>query len=66
MWLGVELGSVSYVDVEAHYGFLSSDIAFIFSFFRGRVQFCVVLVVSNRLFMPVNCLYCAEVTLSEL
>jgi hypothetical protein len=66
LWLVVELDSGSSVSVEAHYGLLSSDIALVFHLDGGRVCFCVVLVVSDRLFMPVNCLYCADVNLGEL
>ena len=60
LWLVVDLDSGSSVPVEAHYGLLSSDIALVFHLDGNRVYFCIVLFVSNRLFMPVNCLYCAD------
>lgn len=49
-----------YVPVEVVYQFLSSDIAIVFNLVGNHVCFCVVLVVSDRLFMPVNRLYCAD------
>jgi len=49
-----------YAQVEVAYQFLSSDIAIVFNLDGSRVRFCIVLVVSDRLFMPVNCLYCAD------
>ena len=55
------MGSVSHVSVEAHYFVLGSDIAIVFSSIGNRVLLSVVLVVSDMLFMPVNCLYNFEV-----
>lgn len=49
------------VPVEAHYCTLSSDIALVFCLYGGRVQFTIVLVVADKLFMPVNCLYSSAV-----
>lgn len=48
------------VPVEVHYRFLSSDVAIVYHMFGGRAYFCVVLVIAGVLFMPVNCLYCAD------
>lgn len=55
--LVLEVDSVSSVLVEAHYGFLSSDVALVYSSVGNHVFFSVVLVVSSVLFMSVNCLY---------
>jgi len=62
LWLVVDLGSGSSVEleVEAHYGLLTDDVALIFHLDGNYVHFCIVLVVSDRLFMPVNCLYCGD------
>ena len=58
--LVVEVDSDMSILVEAHYGLLSSDIALVFDLVGNHVRFCIVLVVSDFLFMPVNCLYCAD------
>jgi len=58
--LVVELVNTMSIPVEVHYRFLSSDIAIVFHLVGSRVYFCIVLAVADRLFMPVNCLYCAD------
>jgi len=60
MVLVFKLVNVMYVPVEATYYFLSPDIAIVFDFNGNYVRFCIVLAVADRLFMPVNCLYCAD------
>jgi len=45
--------------VECTYYLLSSDIAVVFHVEGNRLYFCIVLFVSDFLFMPVNSLYCA-------
>lgn len=68
LWLVVELGSGSYVEfpIEARYGMLSSDVAVVFHLDGRHVCFCIVLVVADILFMPLNCLYCADVVLERM
>jgi len=60
----VEVVSVSSVKdlVECTYYFLSSDIAVVFHLHGGHVYLCVVLLVSDVLLMPLNCLYCDDFT----
>jgi hypothetical protein len=57
-----QLGSGSSVSdlVELTYWFLSSDIAVVFDLVGNHVHFCIVLLVSDVLLMPLNCLYCAD------
>jgi len=52
--------NVPFEKVLVHYGLLSSDIALVFDLVDNHVRFCIVLFVSNVLFMPVNCLFCAD------
>lgn len=56
------MGSVSHVsvEVEAHYFVLSSDMAVVFHLVGNHAHFCIVLLVSDVLFMPQNCLYCED------
>lgn len=46
--------------VEADFYLLSSDIAIVFHRVDNRLCFCIVLLVSDVLFMPLNSLYCAD------
>jgi len=52
--------SGSSVLVEAHYFALSSDIAVVFDLVGSHVRFCIILLVSDILSMPLNCLYCTD------
>lgn len=58
---GVAVAMNDFDKVEVTYRFLSSDIAVVFHLVGSRAYFCIVLAVAGVLFMPANCLYCADV-----
>lgn len=47
-------------EVLATWTLLSSDIAVVFDLVDNHIHFCIVLLVSDVLLMPLNSLYCAD------